>query len=137
MSDAVPVAADMGGSAKRGSSFRGLARKAGEAAAPVESEEAAREEGKKKKKTTTTTTSTVYRMSQEQIDGILSWDLPATDYEPRGFSDETMEMCGHLIIKGFEGRNRLLRKRRELQHYVREQLELHGVVDIDDRMQYM
>uniref|UniRef100_A0A0E0BJE2 Uncharacterized protein n=1 Tax=Oryza glumipatula TaxID=40148 RepID=A0A0E0BJE2_9ORYZ len=86
--------------------------------------------------------STIYRMGQEQIDGILSWDLPATDYEPvfvgddPSYSDEKRERYRRLVLRGNDAKNKLLHKMRELQDYVKNQLALHGYVDIDEKMHY-
>uniref|UniRef100_A0A0D3HM64 Uncharacterized protein n=1 Tax=Oryza barthii TaxID=65489 RepID=A0A0D3HM64_9ORYZ len=86
--------------------------------------------------------STIYRMGQEQIDGILSWDLPATNYKPvfvdddPSYSDEKRERYHRLVLRGTGAKNKLLYKMRELQDYVKDHLALYGYVDIDEKMNY-
>lgn len=119
-------------------------RPAAELAAETSSEEADSEAAAGETTVMTTMlTATMYMMPQEQIDAVLSWEIPDGDVQPAN-----MERIDGLSMP--EPRKQMLRaarlgvaactnliyaRRREMQRYVREQLELRGYVEMDDQRQ--
>uniref|UniRef100_A0A0E0MFQ5 Uncharacterized protein n=1 Tax=Oryza punctata TaxID=4537 RepID=A0A0E0MFQ5_ORYPU len=109
----------------------------------VEVEAEAEEEAAGETVMTTMLTATTYKMPQEQIDDVLSWVIPDGDYVPvnmdridsLSMSEPQKQMLRAARLGAAACNNMIYARRREMQRYVKEQLELRGYVEMDDQRQ--
>lgn len=83
--------------------------------------------------------SKMWRVPQHQVDFILSWDV-AADVAPNlasigrlPFSEEQKEVYRAAELEGVAARNQLRRVMRETQRWIRELLDKHGEVVMDEK----
>ncbi|RCV38263.1 hypothetical protein SETIT_8G128300v2 [Setaria italica] len=81
----------------------------------------------------------MWRVPPHQVDFILSWDV-AADVVPNldridrlPFSEEEKEASRAAELEGVAARNKLRRIMRDTQQWVRELLEKHGEVVVDEK----